>query len=153
MIDEKFSWVVKESAGSKKTSNWYWVVGILIVGGSVASIIAQNYLFAVLLLVGGFAIMLAGSKRNTRYTFSLHEKGVRVGTQAIPFEKVKRFSISDKTDPPTLILDTESFTGLITVPILSADYREVRMFLKNKNIEEEENLQSATDHIAKMVGL
>lgn len=152
--DEKISWTVTETAPTKKTYNWYWAVGIIAVGVSVGSIIAQNYLFAVLIVLGAFALMLAGSRGGARYQCSVTERGVRIGQEFIPMEKIKRFSILEDDTPMFLVLDIQSMMGMTSVPIAeNVDYRSVRTLLKNKNVEEAENMRSSVEGISRALGL
>lgn len=154
MTDGKISWTVTEEAPTQKTYNWYWAVGILGTGGAAASIIAQNYLFAALIVVGAFALMLAGSRGGRRYTITLSERGVRLGHDLIPMEKVKRFCIAEDESPLTLVLDLEHTAGMLSAPIPeTVDYRAIRTLLKNKNIEETDDMRPAIDTLARAIGL
>lgn len=154
MTEEKISWTVTETAPTRKTYNWYWAVGIIAIGISAGGVIAQNYLFAVLIILGAFALMLAGSRGGARYQFSISERGARVGQEFIPMEKIKRFSILEDDTPMVLVLDTQGMMGMTSVPIAeNVDYRSVRTLLKNKNIEEVENMRSSVESISRALGL
>lgn len=153
MADVSLSWTVEESGAPEKTSTWYWVVGIVAFGGTAASVIAGNYLFSVLIIIGAFALMLAGSRGGTKYRCSLSERGIRIGEEAVPFEKIKRFAVVEEAEPPLLVLDIQNFMGVTSVPLSGIDFREVRTHLKNKNVEEADELGSTVEKIARAVGL
>lgn len=154
MRDEKISWTVTEAAPNRKTHNWYWAVGIVATGMAAASSIAQNYLFALIIVFGAFALMLAGSRGGARYHVAISERGARIGQDFIPIEKIKRFSILEDDDPIVLVLDTQSMMGMTSIPLTpQTDYRSIRMILKNKNVEEVENMRSSFEGISRALGL
>ncbi len=152
MENEILSWKAKEYDFRPKTITWYWTVGIVAVGLSVASIIVGNYLFAAVAILGGFTIMLVGSRRPIHQTYTLTEKGFRIGDQTISFSSIKSFSLFED-EPRSLTLITSGIPGVATIPLVDTDYRRVRTELKNKNIEEVEATRSIVDHLSEKIGL
>ena len=94
-MEKHFVWRAQKNAGTKKTSNWYWVVGILVAGGAFASFISGNFLFGVLLLIGGFAIMLAGSQPAIENAYAISDKGLHINTQVVGWDSIQLFAISE----------------------------------------------------------
>ena len=135
-----------------KTKNWYWVVGIVAVGIAVAAFILLNILFGIIALIGGFAVMLVGSRPPSERTYSLTKKGVVIGRDTILYEKIKRFAISED-EPHSISLETLTLSGTVTISLGSADHRLIRAELKNRNIEEVESLDSFTNKVADVIGL
>lgn len=150
---EKRTWRGKEGGTRRKEGSWYWAVGILAVGGAVASVIASNILLGVLFLLGGFAIMLAGSRPRLERHFAVSEQGVHIDAQIVPWEHITRFAIHDEDTAPILAIETSTLLGIVTLPLSGTDYRDIRMEFKNKNIEEADSLDSIVEGIAKVLGI
>lgn len=152
MEDIIASWQDHEYEHKPKGRTWYWVVGIVASGIAVAAIILQNYLFGLIALIGGFTVMLVGSMRPPRHTYTLTENGFMVGRDLIPYTKISRFAITEE-DPKHLTLETQTLIGAIKVPLDKTDFRAIRTELKNRNIQEEKKLDQMVDRVARWVGL
>lgn len=145
-------WQGREGVYRPKSNSWYVGVGVIAVGLAVASAIGGNYLFALIALLGGFSIMLVGSRRPGRKTYGLYEHHIGTEADKIPFEKIMRFAIHE-TEPRELVLEVKSIVGHVTIPLGNVDYRRIRMELKNHDIEEVEHLEVFTGKVADWIGL
>lgn len=145
-------WQAHEYEHTEKERQWYYAVGIVAGGLAIASLILQNYLFSVICVLGGFTVMLVGSAKPPKYTYSLTEKGFMVGKDLIPFEKMIRFAISED-EPRHLTIESKTLVGVVKAPLEGADFRAIRMELKNHNIQEEDQLDTLVDRVAKTIGL
>src|SRR3989344_2711975 len=110
------SWTMHEYEFRPKTKNWYWVVGIVAVGISLAAFILGNILFGIIVLLAGFSVMLVGSRRPEEQTYSLTKRGVRVGNTIFLYDKIKQFSMVDD-EPRSLSLEVLSILGTLTIPL------------------------------------
>lgn len=151
-MEKGLVWRTKESGTKRKDKSWYVAIAILSLGGAVASIIAANLLLAVLILFGGFAVMLAGSLPRVERRFALSERGVHLDAQIIEWKKVTGFAIREDNEPE-LVLRTEAFSGTVTLPLSGIDYRDVRTELKNRNVDEFDSLDTFTESITRALGL
>jgi hypothetical protein len=145
-------WEARSRSTKDKDASWYWTVGILAVGVAVAAIISGNYLFSLIALLGGFAIMLAGSQGPAHHAYAVSERGIHIGTERIPYMNITSFSIKDET-PPRLVLLTRGLMGTVSLPLGGADYRAIRTELKNRNIDEDDDLDSAAEKLARAIGI
>ncbi|MFA5877431.1 MAG: hypothetical protein WC880_03655 [Candidatus Paceibacterota bacterium] len=146
------SWQAREYEFRPKERQWYWTVGIVAVGVAIASFILSDYLFSLIALIGGFTVMLIGSRKPPRHKYTLTERGFLVGTHLIPYDHMKRFSIQEN-EPRHLSIETKRLTGTISAPLGDTDHRFIRTELKNRNIEEVEALDSFIDSVAGGMGL
>jgi hypothetical protein len=145
-------WEAHEPGAPDKEPGWYWAVGIIAVGVAVASAIAGNYLLCVIAVMGGFAVMLAGSRPAAHRTFGLSDRGLHVGAERIPYANIKSFAIHDN-EPRRLVIATASLMGTVSIPLGNADFRFIRTELKNRNIEEDDDLDSVAEKLAKAIGI
>ncbi len=74
MAKPPFIWETHEYMFQEKTSDWYWGVGIVILSIAVITIIFGNLMFALLILLGGFALTLFASKRPEVVRFEISKK-------------------------------------------------------------------------------
>lgn len=152
MEEHLVRWEAIDLGPGRKDPSWYWAVGIIAAGVAVAAVIIGNYLLAVIAVVGGFAIMLAGSIPSIRQKYALSERGIYIGSIQIPYENVKKFRIIE-TEPRVLMLETASIVGTASLPLGDADWRTIRMELKNRNIDEDDELDSFSEKIARAIGI
>jgi len=152
MQEKILSWQTYEPGASKKSSSWYWTVAIVALGVSAASFIASNILLGVLAIISALAIMLAGSRPEVRQTCAISNTGLHIGSSAIPFTNISRFSIQED-EPRRLTLETGGLTGTISLSLEGVDFRAVRSELKNRNIEEVDSLNSLGGTIAELIGM
>ena len=145
-------WRATDSGGGRKSGNWYWTVGILAFGAATASIISGNVLLGILVLLSGFAIMLAGNRPRLERQYALSEKGIHIDAQVVTWDKVRAFSIHEEGHP-TLTIATDTLLGTTTIPLSGINNSDVRMELKNRNVEEEESLETFTESITRAIGL
>ncbi len=146
------SWQAREYEFRPKERQWYWTIGIVAIGAAVAAFILRDYLFSLIAIIGGFAVMLIGSKKPSKHNYSLSEKGLSIGTHLIPYSLMTRFSIRED-EPRKLSVETKRLTGTVSAPLGDADYRQIRTELKNRNIEEVEVLDSFIDQVVGGMGL
>lgn len=149
----KCSWQTKEGGAKSKSRSWYIAVGVVALGGAIASFITGNILLGILVVLGGFAIMLAGSIPHTEHRCALSEQGVHVDARIIPWAGVSSFSIDEKAATPILRLETGTLLGIIVLPLSGIDFREIRTELKNRNIEEVDSLETFAESITRALGL
>jgi hypothetical protein len=145
-------WQGHEFEHRPKERQWYWSVGIVAAGAAIAAFLLQDYLFGIIAIIGGFTVMLAGSAKPTKNTYSLTESGFMVGKDLIPYAKISRFAISED-EPRHLTIEAMTLVGVVKAPLEGVDYRKIRMELKNRNIDEENHLDQFVESFARRIGL
>lgn len=146
------SWEAHEGEHKPKSRSWYWAVGIVACGVAVAGIILKDYLFVLIALLGGFAVMLVGSRRPPLMEYAFYENDIVIGSERVPYEKIQRFAIKED-EPQLLTLELKNLIGIAHIPLEGADWRRIRMELKNRNIEETEKLDTFVSKVAEWIGL
>lgn len=144
---------MREAASPRKGRAWYTAIVVVAAGGALAAFIVGNILFGLLILLGAFALMLAGSARSEiEHTYGLSDKGFHAGTKLVTWSNIREFSIKEGA-PPCLVVDTATMLGMLTIPLVGIDYRAVRTEFKNNNINEADVLVSPIESICKVLGL
>ena len=145
-------WKAREGEYKPKTKSWYWVVGIVAVGAAIAAAILQDYLFSLIAVLAGFAVMLAGTRRPPIKEYAFYENDIVIGDDRIPYGKVRRFAIKED-EPRVLTLELNNLIGMAHIPLADADWRRIRMELKNRNIDEVGELDTVVSKAAEWMGL
>lgn len=145
-----FSWEAEEYEHYEKNKDWYWSVGIVTIGFFVLAIILENWLFAIISFVGGFAVAVHGSKKPKIVEFSITTRGIKADKILYPYDSLGHFWIH--YDPPNhrelYLISKKMIQTQITIPLGKADPNEIREHLL-KFLEEKEIEESLFDTIAR----
>lgn len=112
-------WSIQEYTQRKKSTDWYWGVGIVAIAGVVLSAVFGNFLLAVLILISG-VLLIAFSGKNPEIIYvDISEQGIGVQNKLYPYHNIKNFWILDRGDAPAkLILNIERMVNpILSLPI------------------------------------
>ncbi len=146
-------WQAPEYEHREKSSDWFWMVGIITIALVFAAILLKNLLFGILAGLAGFSIALYGARKPSVVNFRIGPKGIEIGNKIYDYENLNSFWVN--YDPPRrkdLILESKkAIMPHIVIFLGDADPEEIRQyllqFLKEVKIEE-----SLTNTIAKLLG-
>jgi len=124
-------WETLEYEHYEKSSRWFWAVGI---GGAVLillAILTKNFLFAILLLLATFALLLHGHRPPDKITITMSRHGVRVRHLLYPFKNLRSFWVHDQLSAKKITLRSEkAFMPHLHLPLPDdLDHEEIRLFL------------------------
>ncbi len=107
-MEELIEWQAWEhNDGEPRSIRWFaWIGGgalVLI----IISLLVQNFLLAIILLVGTAAVLAHHARAPEMVNFALSTKGVRVGKRLYPYKEIKAFSLSEPEERPELRLHTD----------------------------------------------
>lgn len=149
-----YEWDAVEFAHREKSTDWYWGLGIAVVTGCVLTIIAHNYLLAVLLFIGGLLLGFYANDRPRQVHIELSERGVKIDKSLYTYETLKSFWIyQDQQKQNKLIIVTGRPVmpqRIVTLPIETSPL-EIRNYLL-KGLEEKESKPSIIDILAEAIG-
>jgi len=135
-----FSWQTLEYVHREKSSDWFWVVGIVAGAIALTAIIFGNLIFAILVAIGAFVLCLFAARKPQPIVVEILDKGVRIEHTLYPFRSLKSFSIDNAHhDGARLILRSERvMLPYITIPAPQndEDIETLRAFLEPR-LEEE----------------
>jgi hypothetical protein len=112
-------WEAPEHTHIEKSSDWYWILGIVAVAGSVASIILGNVLFGIVILLGATVMMLYSRHEPRIIAFEVSGRGVRVENDLYPYSTLESFFLDeDNPNGPQLIVKpTKLLSQLLIIPV------------------------------------
>ncbi len=124
-----------------KSSDWYWVVGIVAISAAVTAIIFNNILFAILIVLAAFSLTVHAAKKPEEHDVEISDAGITIGKYHFSYSTLKSFWIEHNAQPRMLIQTSRTFMSHIIVPVdqLSEEEKaELREFLKTKLPEVEQ---------------
>lgn len=111
-------WEIPEYELSEKGSDWFWAVGIVSVSIAVTSIIFNNVLFALVILLSALALTLHAVRKPPLMHVILSHRGVRINDLFYPYNTLDSFWVEDQFHPRKLIIKSRKFfMSLIVVPL------------------------------------
>ncbi|HPS21450.1 MAG TPA: hypothetical protein PLO44_01425 [Candidatus Paceibacterota bacterium] len=162
MANEKefdlFSWSALEYEEKERSVDWFWALGVIVVAGSVASILFKNYFFAMLLIIAGILLGFFAIKKPETVNYALTNKGFKMKTRLYPYEELKAFWIQievpkkDIKKPILFLKSKRIFLPILSIPIDEEIAPKIKEILSNKNIPEEEMHDHISDRIMENLG-
>lgn len=140
---EKISWQHHEHTHKEKTVDWFWIVGIIALGGIVLSIYYRNYLFALIILLFTIISFMSVNKEPRLLKFEITRKGIRTGNTVHPYSMLESFWVEDTDYNDKIILRSKKplspfilipFDSTTTDPELIRDY--LLDYLDEEELEE-----------------
>ncbi len=101
------TWTAPQYMHTEKTTDWYWIVGIISVTLSIISIVLGNVLFGILILVGTFTLSLYASRPPEMHEIKISDKGVQVDKILYPYNSLESFWIEEYELHPRILLKSE----------------------------------------------
>lgn len=131
-------WQALEYPFWKKTAGWYSSVAIIGLAIALSSVIMGNFIFAVLVTISTFALLLMASIPPKKIKVSITKKGVVLGSYLYGYKNLESFSINELDSPPRLYLKSKRiFSPLIITEIVGVKNEDIRKALKQRLDEEE----------------
>ena len=146
-------WSAQEYEQPKKSSDWFWGLGILTLALAIASLLLKNLLFAIFIVLAGFAAALYGARKPRTIKFSVTARGIQIADRFYPYESLRSFWL--RYDPPRKkeleIISKKLFMPRFVLPLGDADPNEVRSVLE-RVLKEEEVEESLAEIVAERLG-
>ena len=135
------TWEAPEHHHVDKSSDWFWVLGIIALSGAVAAFFFGNYLFALVILLGSGVMALRAVKPPRIVPFMVGRKGVRAGDRLFPYNSLDSFCIDeeDERGPQLLLKSKRTHMPLIVMPIPEEYADDIEAILRERLPEEELN--------------
>jgi hypothetical protein len=118
-VMEPLIWQAYEYERRTKTSDWYWAIGILTIGGVVTAAVLGNLLFSVFILIAGFTIALHGTHEPHLATFEVNRHGILVDAVLYPYQSLRSFWVEDREGPRDMLIirSQKMFMTHVALPI------------------------------------
>lgn len=134
----KIFWQGPEYLYREKGSDWYWAVGIISLAFVVASILIENYIFAVFIALASFTLMMFASKRPRIVDIKITEEGILFEKYFYHFDSIESFWIDPELGR-IIVKTKKTLMPLLVLPLEDNHPDTIREELLNYIDEEEIN--------------
>ena len=127
----KIKWQAPEYIHTEKGADWYWALSIIGLALIIVSVIMENYLFSILLLISFLAVVLHAQKPPAEINCEINKSGVFIGEKFHSFANLESFKLdTESSDPPRLLIKSRKiFQPLIVLILPNIDPEEVSNYL------------------------
>ncbi len=135
------TWQAPEYPFYKKSVDWYWWFGLVTVGLIALAIYLDNVLFAFVIAIGAFALLLYAIRPPRTLEYEATTRGIKADKKLYPYQTIDSFWIKDggnETAEKTILLQSQKkFMPLLVFPLGNANIDELRQFLLDFMEEQE----------------
>jgi hypothetical protein len=111
-------WQTFEYEARERSPDWFWAVGIITISIAVTAIIFNNLLFAIVILLGGFALTLYAARPPKEIDVVLNEDGVRIEKFFYPYRTLESFWVEEHPHRTRILIKSQRLImPYIVVPI------------------------------------
>ncbi|MDP2649944.1 MAG: hypothetical protein Q8P16_00035 [bacterium] len=148
------SWSALEHSHTDKGADWFWAFGIVAASSAVVAILFQNFLFALLIVVGALTLAMLSMKPPSERTFTLTQRGIMIENVLYPYKMLVAFGIEEReSEVPLLIVDARKvLTPHLLIPLEGVPANDVRDYLA-QYLPEEELHEPFAQRLAEIFGL
>ena len=138
MAHTHISWKAPEYEYRVRSSDWYWAVWIIVISLAIISILFNDLLLAILIVLGVFTLTMMSKRQPRTIEYAVSNEGFRVGKRLYRHDELESFWIAEQDGMPTrlLIKSKKVFVPLITAFVENADPADIRSALLKYLYEE-----------------
>jgi len=154
LIKKEFSWQAKEYRHYNRSEEWFWIVGLIIVLGIILAIVAGNFLFAIIILIGGVTAIMYAVRPPETLNILIRESGIKINDVFFPFDNLLAFSLQDDEIPHQLVIFPRGSWIYKSVSLdldNEINLEELKKFLIEK-LEEKPYQKSLTEALSEIIG-
>ncbi|MFA6273729.1 MAG: hypothetical protein WC662_01055 [Candidatus Paceibacterota bacterium] len=150
--EEKLTWSALEYEEKERSNDWFWALGVIVVAGSITSIIFANYFFAILIIIGGVLLGFFAIKKPEIVPYELNEKGFKIKTRLFSYDTIKSFWVQKEPKYTLFVKSSRQFLPILSIPITEELSQKIKEILISKKITEEEMREHPSDKIMESLG-
>ena len=150
---DKISWNTVEYIHTEKTSDWYWIVGIITVSIALISIILNNVIFAILVLVSSFTLAMFASRHPDTVSVTIDRSGVTFGRTRYSYSNLESFWMETRDGFPRLLLKSKrTFMPFVVIHLGDEEFDEQIREALLQHLPEEENTEPLLEKVLIYLG-
>ena len=100
-------WETLEYAPVERSSNWYWLVGVIALLFAIGAIVLKNFLLAILILLGAFTLMLYAARRPKQIKIVVSRRGIQIHNNLFPYHTLRSFWLHDEEGDRKVVIQSE----------------------------------------------
>lgn len=151
------NWTTIEHYHEDKSSDWFWILGIITIAIAILSIYFGNILFAIVILLAAFTMILHVHTEHPEIDVSVYKKGVKINRTLYPWSTLESFWIEEEEEfdhipNQILIKSQKALLPLVIIPMPEeVDPEELRNYMLTY-IDEEEMKEPFSHRLMEFLG-
>lgn len=135
-MDDLFVWSAPEYLHYKRSTDWFWAVGIIFISLITLAFFFNNSLLAILIIISAIILISFVIREPDIIQYKINKNGISINEKLIYFVNIEAFWIEIREEK--LILKVKNdFTPYIIIPIHKDSISDINLYLRNF-IEEKE---------------
>jgi len=124
-------WQAYEYTYQPKTADWYWALWIIVIAIAATSILLDNTMLAILMVLAGFCLSILSKRQPKIVEFEINEKGVVNHGILFLHNTLESFWVQQigENEPRLLIKSRKTLMPLIVIPLGNVSADEARRTL------------------------
>lgn len=112
-------WLSPEHHFDRKSADWYWILGVIVLGAAILAFYFDNFLFGIFIIIAGATVGMLSYKETKVVPIKIINKGVVFNNYLYPWNSLRSFWIEDENvhGAHVLFRPTSSYLPLIVIPI------------------------------------
>lgn len=112
-------WEAPEHHHIEKSSDWYWILGIISLSGAIASLIFNNILFSIVILLGAFTMILTVNRKPRILEYEVSVRGIRIRKDFHPYSSLDSFCLDENNivGPQLIVKSKKLLMPLLILPV------------------------------------
>ncbi|MFZ3020470.1 MAG: hypothetical protein WA051_03085 [Minisyncoccia bacterium] len=143
-------WQTLEYPLQEHGSDWFISVGIIAFAGAIAAVILENYIFAILIMIGTASLLLFAARIPKRITVRIFEKGILLDMMLYPYNTLRSFHVNEH-EGKLLLRTNKLFLPILAIHIEDTSPEDIRRIL-SPNIRQEEIEESFWEKLMDHLG-
>ncbi|MEI6191201.1 MAG: hypothetical protein WCP24_02435 [bacterium] len=141
-MEDSLTWQAPEYHHYKRSTDWFWAVGIITICIAVLAFIFNNALFGILILLSAGILVFYALRTPEDVEYEINKRGIMVGKELHPYMTLEAFWIETRNniEPKIILKSKKSFLPYIIIPVHNDSADEVadvlRNFLEEKELSE-----------------
>ena len=150
-MEERVNWQGPEHFHIEKKTEWFLAVGIVALAMVVAAVFLGNYIFALLVVIATFTLMMFASKGPRNVNIEVNHGGIIFGEYFYPYESLESYDIEEMPELRILIKTRKTFMPVVIVPAHDADIEKIDEIM-SQHLEVEDLRESPIHKLFEYLG-
>lgn len=152
MDNLSLKWSAPEYHHYKRSNDWFWAVGIIVISIAILAFVFGNGLFGILILLSAGVLIFFVLREPNDIQYEINTRGVVVGNDLHPYLTIESFWTETRFGDPKLIIKSKkAVMPFIIIPVHEESIDEIANTLRNF-LEEKELAEPASHKIMEYLG-
>ena len=149
---DKIEWQAPEYIHTEKSTDWYWIVGIISISIAIISIILNNFIFGILIIISAVTLSLYATRRPETVWVEIDNRSIIINETVHLFEDIDSFWVETRDAYPRVFIRLKKKISMYVVIMMgNADPEEVREKL-SRHIPETEHTEPLLEKVLLYLG-